>query len=357
MLRVDLAPCRLRLRARLRRGFEASWRGSRLAVVPSFKPAYLIHGDDHGRVGERRARLRAVAESEAGSSGVELLEGSACTSEAVIAALSTMTFALGRRFVIADGIEKWKEADAAAIAEALKGIDPDTITVAFFAREEGRNKVPEGLHKAIKAAGGVVAAEMTVKPWELPRWAVRQAEALGLELDAQAAKALVTQVGERQQRIVRELEKLVIEYGTGARIDSEVIEASCASSAERRVWALADAMVAGDAPAAARILLELREQGERLPGLLHAIVRKLRDAVAVAEALASGQPAAQVKKGLRMAPRAADRLIADVGRRDVDALRAALVAMADLELESRGGGGAALSEDTSALRAVLTATA
>ena len=27
--------------------------------MPSFKPAYLIHGDDHGRIGERRARLRA----------------------------------------------------------------------------------------------------------------------------------------------------------------------------------------------------------------------------------------------------------------------------------------------------------
>jgi DNA polymerase-3 subunit delta len=325
--------------------------------VPTFKPAYLIHGDDHGRVSERRARLRALAESEAGPSGVEVLEGGACTADAVVVALSTMTFAIGRRFVIADGVEKWKEPDAAAVAEALTGVDADTLTVAFFAREEGRSKAPEGLHKAIKAAGGVVAAEMTVKPWELPRWAVGQARALNLELDAQAAKVLVAQVGERQQRIVRELEKLAIEYGAGSRIGSEEIEASCATSSERRVWALADAMVAGDAAAAAGILTELRGQGERLPGLLYAVVRKVRDAVGVAEALSSGQPAAQVKKTLRMAPRAADRLIADVGRRDVDALRIALVAMADLELESRGGGGAALHEETAALRAVLTATA
>jgi len=325
--------------------------------VPAFKPAYLIHGDDHGRVTERRSRLRALAEAEAGPSGVELLEGAACTPEAVVAALSTMTFAIGRRFVIADGVERWKEADAAAVASALASADPDTLTVAFFAREEARNKAPEGLHKAIEAAGGVVAAEQTVKPWELPRWAVAQARALGLELDSQAAKALVAQVGERQQRIVRELEKLALEYGDSARIGSEEIEASCASSAERRVWALADALVAGDAAAASGILLELRDQGERLPGLLYAVVRKLREAVAVSEALAAGQPAAQVKKGLRMAPRMADRLIADVSRRDVDALRGALIAMADLELESRGGGGAALSEDTTAMRAVLTATA
>ena len=330
---------------------------SRLAVVPSFKPAYLIHGDDHGRVGERRTRLRAVAESEAGSSGVELLEGSACTAEAVAGALSTMTFALGRRFVIADGVERWKETDAAQIAPLLAGLDADSLTVAFFAREEGRNKAPEGLHKAVKAAGGVIAAEMTVKPWELPRWVIAQAATLELEIDAQAAKTLVAQVGDRQQRLMRELEKLALEYGRGARIDVEAIEASCATSAERRVWALGDALVAGDAPAAAAILLELRDQGERLPGLLYAVVRKLRDALAVGEALAAGQPAAQVKKSLRMAPKVADRLIADAGRRDVEAQRRALIAMADLELESRGGGGAALSEETAAVRAVLTATA
>jgi DNA polymerase-3 subunit delta len=52
---------------------------------------------------------------------------------------------------------------------------------------------------------------------------------------------------------------------------------------------------------------------------------------------------------------AADRLIADAGRRDVDALRRALEAMAELEVESRGGGGGGLGEDSAAVRAVLTA--
>lgn len=328
-----------------------------LAAVPSFKPAYLIHGDDHGRVSERRSRLRALAEREAGVSGVELLEGSACTAAAVAGALSTMTFALGRRFVIADGVERWKENDAAVVAPLLAAMEPDSLTVAFFAREEGRNTAPEGLHKAIKAAGGVIAAETTVKPWELPRWVVAHAATLQLEMDTQAARLLVAQVGERQQRLSRELEKLALEYGPGAIIDADAIEASCATSSERRVWALADALVAGDAPAASSILLELRAQGERLPGLLNAIVRKLRDAVEVAEALAAGQAPAQVKKGLRMRPKAADRLVADAGRREVGALRRALVAMADLEVESRGGGKSALSEETAAVRAVLAATA
>ena len=55
--------------------------------------------------------------------------------------------------------------------------------------------------------------------------------------------------------------------------------------------------------------------------------------------------------------RAADKFVKDVATRDVEALRRALAAMADLEVETRGGAGGVLSEDTAAVRAVLAAAA
>ena len=123
------------------------------------------------------------------------------------------------------------------------------------------------------------------------------------------------------------------------------------------MWTLADAVLTGDRRTATRALVELRAQGERLPSLQYQMVRRLRDALAVAEALAAGQPAAQIKRSLRMPSFAAERLIADAGKRDVESLRRALIAMADLELESRGGGATsgAQSEETAALRALLAA--
>ena len=93
--------------------------------MPTFKPAYLVLGDDHGRISERRAKLRALAEAESGTSGVEVLEGDACTADNVHAALSAMTFALGRRFVIADGVERWKDADVELVANAMKSMDAE----------------------------------------------------------------------------------------------------------------------------------------------------------------------------------------------------------------------------------------
>jgi DNA polymerase III subunit delta len=326
--------------------------------VAGFKPAYLIHGDDHGRIAERRARLRAMAESVSGQSGVELFEGDACTAEAVAGALTAMTFALGRRFVIADGVERWKDADVAAVAVAMEGVDPETLTVAFFAREDSRSKAPAALHKTVEKAGGQIAAENALNKRGLPGWIAAQAKELGIGIDKQAAKALLAQVGERQQRLLRELEKLALEYGPGAEIGVEEVHDCCATSAERRAWELADALVAGDEEHTLRLLLELRQQGERLPSLQYQMVRRVRDALTIAEALAAGKPAAQVRRTLRMPSFAADRLIADVSKRDPEAYRRALELLADLEVESRGGIGmnsGALSEDTAAVRAVIAA--
>ena len=130
--------------------------------MPSLKPAYLIHGDDHGRIAERRAGLRALAERESGAGGLQMLEGDAATPEAAAAALSSMTLTPGRRFIVVDGVERWKEKDLGPLAEALATPPPET-TIAFFAREDSRASAPAALATAVKRAGGDVAEERRVQ--------------------------------------------------------------------------------------------------------------------------------------------------------------------------------------------------
>jgi DNA polymerase-3 subunit delta len=318
--------------------------------VAAFKPAYLIHGDDHGRLAERRARLRAVAEAASGAAGIEVLEGEAASPDAVAGTLSAMTLGTGRRFVIVEGVESWREGDLDELEAVLGAMAPDT-TVAFFAREDGKAQAPQRLHDAVGRAGGDVSAEQSVKPWELPKWVAAQARALGLEPDAGAAKALVARVGERQQRLLRELEKLALSLGSGHALATEDLDELASASAERRSWTLADALVARDGPAATRVYLELRAQGERLTGLLFQMARRVREALEVAEKLEAGESPAQVRKRLRMPPKAAERFVADVQRTDRDALRGALEHLADLELDSRQQREG--PQDTAALRTIL----
>jgi DNA polymerase-3 subunit delta len=318
--------------------------------VASFKPAYLIHGDDHGRIGERRARLRALAERDGGAGSLEVLDGADATAAAAAALLGALTLAIGRRFIIVDGVERWKDAEVAAHLDALLASMPADTTIAFFAREEGRAKAPAALRTAVIRAGGDVAAEMAVKDWDLPAWVLGQAAALELTLDVHGARALVAIVGTRQARLSREIEKLALECGPGARLDAEGVAERVGRSAERKAWTLADAVVAREGAAATRVFLQLRAQGERVESLTYWVTRRLREALTVARRLEAGASPSTVRSELRMPPKAASAFVADVQRTDVTALRSAIASLADLELDTRGG--SALDADTLALLAI-----
>jgi DNA polymerase III subunit delta len=331
--------------------------------MPDLKPAYLIHGDDHGAVAERRAGLKALAEQQGDAASVEVLDGEAGTPAGVALALSAMTFAIGRRVIVVDGVERWKQADVEQhLAPAMAEMPPET-TVALFAREENRGKAPAAVHEAVKRAGGQIVAQATVKPWELGKWARAQGTRMGIELDAAAANALVAQVGGRQQRLLRELEKLALEVdveGETQRVAVEDVERRSAHSAEYRSFALADALVGGDTAQATLAYLRVRRQGERLAGLTYLMAQRMREALAIALRLQAGESVGDVRRGLRMPPRAAERFVADVAQADPERLKQALGVLADMELDSRGGAAigasrspfAALGEDTIALRTI-----
>jgi DNA polymerase III subunit delta len=335
--------------------------------MAELKPAYLIHGDDHGAVAERRAGLKALAEQQGDAASVEVLDGDGGTPAGVALALSAMTFAIGRRVIVVDGVERWKQVEVEQhLIPAMGDMPPDT-TVALFAREEARSKAPAAVHTAVKRAGGQIVAQATVKPWELGKWARAQAERLGISLDAAAANALVAQVGGRQQRLLRELEKLALEVeveGETQRVSVEEIERRAAHSAEYRSFALADALVGGDTAQATLSYLRVRRQGERLAGLTYLMAQRVREALQIALRLQAGESVGDVRRGLRMPPRAAERFVADVARADPERLKKALGALADMELDSRGGAAiassrspyATLGEDTIALHAIEVIT-
>jgi DNA polymerase-3 subunit delta len=335
--------------------------------MPDLKPAYLVHGDDHGAVAERRAGLKALAEQQGDAASVEVLDGEAGTPAGVALALSAMTFAIGRRVIVVDGVERWKQAEVEQQLTPAMGEMPPETTVALFAREENRSKAPAAVHDAVKRAGGQIVPQATVKPWELGKWARAQATRLGISLDAAAANALVAQVGGRQQRLLRELEKLALEVeieGETQLVSVEDIESRAAHSAEWRSFALADTLVGGDTAQATLTYLRIRRQGERLAGLTYLMAQRVREALIIALRLQAGESVADVRRGLRMPPRAAERFVADVAKADPDRLRKALGALADMELDSRGGAAisssrssyATLNEDTIALHAIVMIT-
>ena len=89
-----------------------------MTMAAELKPAYLVCGDDVVKHDQWRARVRDRMRTEGDSSAHELLKGDQLSPDAVVQAVSALTLALGRRWVMADGIERWSDRDASSVAEA-----------------------------------------------------------------------------------------------------------------------------------------------------------------------------------------------------------------------------------------------
>jgi DNA polymerase-3 subunit delta len=179
----------------------------------------------------------------------------------------------------------------------------------------------------------------------MPKWAAERAREEGLNLDQEAAKALVAVVGPRQQRLAREVERLAILAHPRTQLNAEEVHRLAAGEATQQVYDLADALVAGDIAASLGFAERLVGAGDPPTKLAWPVVRRLRDVHRAAELLDAGVPESKVASAMKMPPWAAKRTLAQAKKADRERLARALCAFADLEIELRGGG-AGLDEDT-----------
>jgi DNA polymerase-3 subunit delta len=310
--------------------------------VADLKPAYLISGDDDAKIDAWRARVRKRAEEERGPGGLEVFDAASSEPAEVATALAALTFDPGTRYVLVDGAGAWKAAQLAPLEATLADMPPDTVLVAIV-----RGKPLKQLCAAIDKAGGEHREYAAPKPWELPKWAAERGRDLGLQLDKEAAKELVALVGQSQQRLSRELEKLALAIHPRTNASQADVEAFAASDTSPQAYDLADALVAGDLRATLALAEQLESHGERPGRLVWPVVRRLREVHRAAALLDAGMPDAKVGEALKAPPWLAKKTVARAKKADRAALERAICVFADLEVEMRGGGSdARLDEDT-----------
>src|SRR3954454_12129739 len=319
--------------------------------MAGLKPVYLVCGDDDTKIDSWRARVRRRAEDENGPGALETFDGHTDKPEVVAAALATLTFATGDRYLLVDGVEAWKAGELDPLESAIDGIPEGTVLVLV-----ARGKPLARLCKAVTKAGGEQHSYEAPKPWQLPKWASERAAEEGLHLDQEAAKALVAAVGTRQQRIAREVERLATLAHPHTQLSADQVRRAASGEATQQVYDLADALVAGDLTATMRLAEQLTGGDERPSKLIFPIVRRLRDVHRAAELLDSGVPESKVAGAMKMPPWAAKRTLAQAKKADHYALARALCAFAELEVELRGGG-FGLDEDTAFSLALAKAAA
>ena len=317
--------------------------------MAELKPVYLIHGDDDAKIDQWRARVRGRAESEHGPGGLEHFHAATDIPSDVAASLAALTFATGTRYLLAEEVGAWKAAALEPLIAALAAVPPDTVLVLI-----ARGKAPAPLAKAVKGAGGEVREHAAPKPWELPKWVIGRAREHGLQIDAEAARALVAVAGPGQQRLVREIEKIAIGLYPETAVGAEDVERLAAGDSTPKVYDLADAVVAGDLELTVSLAEELTAQDERPSRFVYPIVGRLREVHRVVELLDAGVGEKELAKAMRVPPWRVKKAVTLARRADRETLERAICRFADLEVELRGGG--SLDEETAVSLALVGAT-
>ena len=134
-----------------------------------------------------------------------------------------------------------------------------------FGREEGRDKVPDGAAQGGRGRPAARSPSRAASSRGSCRAGCRRGRASSASSSTRPPpRRSIAQVGERQQRLLRELEKLALEHGQGAR---SARRRSRRQRRLRRAQGLDARRRAGGRRREGRdrALVELRGQGERLP--------------------------------------------------------------------------------------------
>ncbi len=318
-------------------------------------PVYLFAGDDIGKIDATLSRLRARAESEGGPGALESFgSDGAPDAEALLGAIPAMSLTMTRRFLLADGVERWSAAQAKPVAAALESLPPD-LTIVLVAREGSpKPKAPKALVDAVAKAGGEVRRCDAPKARDLPSRLRRDAERRGFSLSQDAAALLVDRMGASTLRLQIELDRLALWAGEGGEVTVEDLEAMVADTSEEVMWTLSDAIVDRDRPVAAAAAARLSGQGESVTPLVYQMAKRLREARLALSGLEAGRTPRELEASLPMHPYAAKLLLRRVKGASSTSLRASTCAVADLEWWTRGGSD--YPEDVALALAVARAT-
>ena len=310
------------------------------------KPAYLFFGTDIAKIDETRTRLRKRAEAgEAGGvASLEVFEApegrGTPDADQLADAISAMSLIPTRRFLLADGIQKWGIRQQKVVTEALISA-PELTTVVLISR----GKVPGKLDDVVRKMGGEVAEYEAPKLERLPAWLVAEARKRGFSFELDAARMLVGiwSTGSRPEdapsmvRLANELDRLAIWAGPDGTVTADDLEEMVVDTSEVSNFDLGDAIIAGNRDQVFKVGEKLIAQGVSVGSLVFSAATTLRRAEKALAKMEAGVPAGQLEKQLGMHPYHARRMISSLGNTSLETLKEATMAISDLEVWTRGG--------------------
>lgn len=313
----------------------------REAGAGEVRPVYVAVGPETFTARRVVAALRqGVVGGAGGGFNEDAFVAAEVPVEAVLTAANTLPMMGPRRFVWVRGIERWETKAAASsgrnrpldrLAEYMQDPCRSTTLLVLAENLDNRRKVVTLAKKQ-----GCFVPCAAPRPYELARFAKRQAEARGHQLSGRAAELLAELSGGSLSALDDAVERVSLYVGAGARIDEDSITRCVSNASVTSVWELLAAVARRDPAGMLRAFARAFQPGEgaRLLGLLCWAARQW---VRFASALDQGLSEEQAAKRAGVPPfkaRETARELSGMGTARADAW---LELLSELDRSLKGG--------------------
>ncbi|HSC14110.1 MAG TPA: DNA polymerase III subunit delta, partial [Gammaproteobacteria bacterium] len=225
----------------------------------SLAKVYLVAGDEPLLVDEALEQIRAAAK-RAGFTSRELhtAERSFRWADLLAGADNLSLFATRKIVEIRLATPRPGNEGSETIAALAERTDPDTLVIVAVGEKLGQAGKATWV-KAVEKHGAVVEV-WPIERGELPRWIQQRAAAQRLKLTPGAAQSLAERVEGNLLAADQEIKRLALAAGDREVDEAEVLD-FVANSSRFDIFALADAVLAGETGRAFKILSGLRAEG------------------------------------------------------------------------------------------------
>jgi DNA polymerase-3 subunit delta len=303
-------------------------------------PVMLIHGDNALEIGEA---VRAVRE-RFNAADVITLEGETVALPVLSEATRTAGLFDPERLVIVHGLEerfkgRGKESvEVEEIRALLADIAPTTTLVLMSPGMTSDHQLVD----AVRSVGGTVREHRTPRRRDLPRWIVARGKTHRVRVDPDAAELLAELVGGNAVMLDSELEKLATYAGDEGRIVPGMVDELVGAVTQDSIFALVDAVAAGNKAEAFRLLHAQIEQASGGPievalYLIRMLARQVRILLRIRLGQEAGRSTSQITSELKLPRYYADRYFRQARRLSGERLRAAFEQLAALEYALKSG--------------------
>jgi DNA polymerase-3 subunit delta len=278
------------------------------------KPVYLFEGPDEYRKLRALEALKKVAIGESPAAmAFEWLEGVPAARVCELA--RTVPFFVGKRLLAATGVEKYGDADLAALGEYAEEPAPDAVVVFWAGGNLDRRKK---LFKLFEKIDATYAFDHLAGRARASRIAA-EAEKLGLKLSEEAVAYLDYALAPDLFTVVRELEKLAA-YAGDEEVSAATVAEVAATSRVEKAYDTVRYVGEGKLGLALAALRRLVVAGERPESIIGLFARQVRLIWLAKEFRKAGLGPAEIASRLKVPPLYVGEYVGAAERLDADRL-------------------------------------